>query len=195
MKNKSVNTDYKWIIHITIITFFLASFLNFFSDIALKKSGILIAFFILGFIVIIGIIFEIIGTAVISGEEESFHSMAARKVYGAKQAIKLLRNANLVASFCYDLIGDISAIISGAALISIIIKFNFSGTQASIYTAILGGLLSSIIIGGKAIAKSIGMLKSQLIIYWTAVILEWIEINLRIKVLPDYKNNNRKKRK
>ncbi|MDI3519388.1 MAG: hypothetical protein PWQ34_1535, partial [Caldanaerobacter sp.] len=36
MKNKNINTNYKWILHITIITFFLATILNFFSDVALK---------------------------------------------------------------------------------------------------------------------------------------------------------------
>ncbi|MGB9779436.1 hypothetical protein [Caldanaerobacter sp.] len=195
MKTRNINTDYRWILHITLITFFMATFLNFFSDVSLKKSTTFVAFFILAGIVAIGIVFEIIGTAVMSGKEEPFHAMAAKKVYGAKHAIKLLRNANLVATFCYDLIGDISAIISGAALMSIIMKFPLSGTKASIYTAFFAGILSSVIIGGKAIAKSIGMLKSQTIVYWTGVVLAWMEKNLGINILPDYKNNKKKKRK
>lgn len=195
MKNKNINTNYKWILHITIITFFLATILNFFSDVALKESNLLVAFCILGFIVLIGIIFDIIGTAVISGREEPFHAMAAKKVFGAKEAIKLLRNANIVANFCNDVVGDISGIVSGAALMAIIAKLAFEGPKSSIYTAILGGLLSAITIGGKAIGKNIGINKSQSIVYTVAVIFAWIEKNTGIKVLPNYKNNRRKKRK
>ncbi|EGD52286.1 hypothetical protein TheetDRAFT_1005 [Thermoanaerobacter ethanolicus JW 200] len=195
MKNKNINTNYKWILHITIITFFLATILNFFSDVALKESNLLVAFCILGFIVLIGIIFDIIGTAVISGREEPFHTMAAKKVFGAKEAIKLLRNANIVANFCNDVVGDISGIVSGAALMAIIVKLAFEGPKGSIYTAILGGLLSAITIGGKAIGKNIGIAKSQSIVYTVAVIFAWIEKNTGIKILPDYKNNKRKKRK
>jgi hypothetical protein len=100
-----------------------------------------------------------------------------------------------VANFCNDVVGDIAGIVSGAALMAIIAKLAFEGPKSSIYTAILGGLLSAITIGGKAIGKNIGINKSQSIVYTVAVIFAWIEKNTGIKVLPNYKNNRRKKRK
>ena len=71
------------------------------------------AFLILLVIVMVGIIFDIIGVAVTSADEKPFHSMAARKVPGSQEAIKLLRNAERVSSICNDVVGDICGVVSG----------------------------------------------------------------------------------
>ena len=54
--------------------------------------------------VFLGIIFDIIGVAVTSGDEVAFHSMSARKVRGGKIGVKLLKNTEkVVLNFClYD---------------------------------------------------------------------------------------------
>ena len=51
---------------------------------------------------------------VISANESSFHAMAAKQVPAASQAIKLVKNADKVANFCNDLVGDIAGTLSGA---------------------------------------------------------------------------------
>lgn len=193
MKSRNININFRWIANVTIMSFVLAVIFNFFSDIILKKSNLFFAFIVLAFIVLIGIIFDIIGIAVATGNEEPFHSMAANKVYGAKQAIKLVRNANIVTNFCNDVVGDISGIVSGAALTTIIIKLSLEGSKSTVYSTVFGGLLSAVTIGGKALGKNIGINKSQSIIYMVGIFLAWIEKNTSINVLPDYKI--RKKRK
>jgi hypothetical protein len=192
MKTKNSHAQFKGITYITVMTFLLAIIFSFSSDILLKKSNVIIAFFILLLIVFIGIIFDMIGIAVATGDEKPFHSMAANKVYGAKQSIKLIRNVNIVTTFCMDVVGDISGIISGAALTTIIIKLSIQGTKSTIYFTILGGLLSAVTIAGKAIGKNIGINKNQSIIYIVGIFLAWIEKNIGINIFSDYRNKNRK---
>lgn len=62
----------------------------------------------------INILFDMIGTAVQSAEEKPFHSLAARKVKGARESISVIRHAPQLANLCCDVIGDIAGIISGA---------------------------------------------------------------------------------
>lgn len=192
MKPKGLNINYKWIINSAIISFTLAVVLSFSSDVILKKSNIFIAFFVLLVIVLIGIIFDIIGIAVATGNEEPFHSMASNKVVGAKHSIKLLRNANIVTSFCNDIIGDICGIISGTALTSIIIKLSIVGEKSTWYMTILGGILSAITIAGKAIGKNIGIYKSQYIIKILGIFLAWLEKNIHISLIYNNISKNRK---
>ena len=66
----------------------------------------LAAFLLLFFIVALGILFDMVGVAVTAADEKPFHAMAAKKVPGAGKAIWLLRNADKVASFCNDVVGD-----------------------------------------------------------------------------------------
>lgn len=53
------------------------------------------------------------GCSVIA-EEKPFHSLAARKVKGARESISVIRHAPQLANLCCDVIGDIAGIISGA---------------------------------------------------------------------------------
>lgn len=48
--------------------------------------------------------------------------MASEKVTGAREAIVIVRNADRFATFCNDVIGDISGIISGAASTLVVIQ-------------------------------------------------------------------------
>ena len=41
--------------------------------------------------------------------------MASKKVPGAKQAIWLVKNADAVANFCNDVVGDVAGAVTGAA--------------------------------------------------------------------------------
>ena len=105
----------RWVITIFVVTLFVSGFISLLSEEILARSEMVTAFFILFVIIFIGIIFDIIGVAVTSADEKPFHSMAARKVPGAQEAIRLLRNAERVGSICNDVVGDICGVISGSA--------------------------------------------------------------------------------
>ena len=88
-RNKTV----RWVVTIFITTIFVSGAISLISDAVMENSSIAVAFLILLAIVLVGIVFDVIGVAVTSADEKPFHSMAARKVPGAREAISLLRGA------------------------------------------------------------------------------------------------------
>ena len=106
--------NWKWICTITVLSFLISVSMSYISSEALKNVGNILAFVILLIFIAIGIVFDIVGMAATSATEKEFHSMAAKKVSGAKEAVWLSRNASKVSSICNDVVGDISGIISGA---------------------------------------------------------------------------------
>ena len=101
--------NWKWVGTITALSFLISVSMSYLSNEALKTVNNVAAFFILLLFVAIGIVFDIIGVAATSTTEKELHSMAAKKVHGARQAVWLSRNAEKVASFCNDVVGDFRA--------------------------------------------------------------------------------------
>lgn len=171
----------KWVILITIWTFLLAIIMSFISESILREVHIFVAFMILSLIIFIGILFDLIGIAVASAREKPFHAMAAKKVKGAKIAIRLIKNAGPVANFCNDVIGDICGIVSGAAGAIIIIQLSKTqNINVPLFSILLSAFVASITVGGKAIAKEIALAKSKEIVYQVAKIL--YSINEKIEI-------------
>ena len=106
-ERKERSRTIRWVVTIFLVTIVVSGVISLISDEVMENSGMAVAFLILLIIVMVGIIFDIIGVAVTSADEKPFHSMAARKVPGAKESIKLLRNAERVSSICNDVVGDI----------------------------------------------------------------------------------------
>jgi CBS domain containing-hemolysin-like protein len=127
------------------------------SDHIMSASGMVVAFLILLVIILVGIIFDIIGVAVTSADEKPFHSMAARKVPGSQDAIKLMRNAERVGSICNDVIGDICGVISGSAsaTIAALVLANLQDfAWPRLITLTMSALVAGLTVGGKAIGKT-----------------------------------------
>lgn len=170
-KNKNY-VDYKWIIKIVVATFILSVAFTFVSETAIPNLSIFFGIILTLVFVFIGVVFDMVGVAVAASDESQFHSMAARKVKGAKMAVKLKKNADRVASFCNDVIGDICGIISGStgAVIAIKIVEKTNGNDM-IITLIIMGVISALTIGGKAIEKGLAIKKSNQILFSFAKIL------------------------
>ena len=126
-----------------------------------------VAFFILLVIIFIGIVFDIIGMAVASADEKPFHSMASRKIPGAQEAIRLLRNAERVSSICNDVVGDICGVVSGAAAATIAadILRNFDFSWPQIASLVMSALAAGLTVGGKALGKGYAVSSSTKIVY------------------------------
>ena len=103
-RKKERNKSIRWVLTIFLVTILVSGVISYVSEEIMSTSGIIIAFGILFAIVCLGIVFDIIGVAVTSADERPFHSMAARKVPGAIEAIRLLRNAERVSSICNDVV-------------------------------------------------------------------------------------------
>lgn len=171
----SKKENFKWVVFVTILTFVLSSSLSIISSTLLEDAYIYISFLIVLVIILIGIVFDIIGIAVTAADEAPFHAMASRKLYGAKQAIKLIRNANKVSSICNDVVGDICGVISGAASGFIVVKIALTAGSAQTLASIgITGTVASLTIGGKAIGKTVAIEKSNYIVYKVAVILKFL---------------------
>ncbi|MEG1705739.1 MAG: hypothetical protein RR290_04120 [Clostridia bacterium] len=154
-KKKTDNSVLKWFITIFIITFVLSLFFSYLSTESIKGIPIIPGILILVLVIFIGILFDIIGVAVTIAEEDSFHSMASKKLKGSKTAIKLIRNSHKVSNFCADVIGDISGVLSGSISAIISLKITeYYGINFDLQI-LISALVASITVGGKAIGKSI----------------------------------------
>ena len=144
----------KWIVKVFVMTFLLSILFNGVSSALLSKINIFLAFLILIVIIGIGIFFDMIGMAVATCEEAPFHAKASKKHKGAKEAIKLIRSKEKVSSICNDVVGDVSGIVSGslAALISVSLS-QMINVNSFLVTLVVGGIVASITVGGKAIGK------------------------------------------
>ena len=146
----------RWVVTIFLVTIVISGTISLLSDIVMASSTVLVAFLILLAIILIGIVFDIIGMAVATADEKPFHSMAARKVPGAQEAIALLRNAERVSSICNDVVGDICGVVSGSASATIAAQIlsNFEFTWPQIVSLGMSALAAGLTVGGKAIGKS-----------------------------------------
>ena len=166
----------RWVIIIFLATVLASGIISLASDVLMDASSMAVAFVILLIIVLIGIVFDIIGMAVASADEKPFHSMAARKVIGAQESIRLLRNAERVSSICNDVVGDICGVVSGSASATIaaqlISKFDFSWPQ--IVGLLMSSLVAGLTVGGKAIGKTFAVNSCTQIIHSVGKLIWWI---------------------
>ena len=169
MKN---TINYNWIIKIVIASFIISIIFTLISEIAIPNVGIILGIVLTLVFIFIGVLFDMVGVAIATADEAVFHSMSAKKVKGAKMAIKLKKNADKMASFFNDVIGDICGIVSGStgAVITIKIIEKTNGNDLFI-TLIIMGLISALTIGGKALEKGYAMKQSNKILIRFAKIL------------------------
>lgn len=193
---KSTNNIHNALRHSFIIgagAFFLAILASLAAKILLDNIlSIIISLILLLIIILIGIIFDIVGVAVAAADESPLHAKCAKKLYGAGHAIRLVRNAAKVASFCNDVIGDICGTLSGAvgAIIVLRIILHAPTINDVILSILMTSLIAAFTVAGKAFGKYFAIRKATDIIFHTGKILEWMERNLYIVIL----NGNKKGR-
>ena len=156
-----------WVVTIFLVTILVSGIISLLSDVIMSVSTMFVAFLILLFIIFVGIVFDIIGMAVASADEKPFHSMAARKVLGAQESIRLLRKAERVSSICNDVVGDICGVVSGSASATIAAQIlsNFDMTWPRIISLTMSALAAGLTVGGKAIGKSFAVNSSTDIVF------------------------------
>ena len=196
-KNNKNNKN--WVIFITVLSFMLSVFFLFISNLILEDVSSVVSLLVVLFIVLTGIVFDIIGIAVTAADEAPFHAMASRKYYGAKKSIKLIRNANKVSSFCNDVIGDICGIISGTASAVIVLDLTVGRNtiEKLIYGLLMSGIVAASTVGGKAAGKTFAISNSNYIVYKVGVVLQFISgnknDNVNGKIKSTLKDSKRKR--
>ena len=157
----------KWVITIFFVTILISGVISLVSDQVMANSSLAVAFVILFLIIFLGIVFDIVGMAVATADEKPFHSMAARKVPGAHEAIRLLRNAERVSSICNDVVGDICGVVSGSAsaTIAALILTNVDIGWPRGVSLVMSALVAGLTVGGKALGKTVAVKSCTTIVH------------------------------
>ncbi|WAA13922.1 hypothetical protein OE105_07140 [Fervidibacillus halotolerans] len=188
---KTFKNSLKWSVSIAVITFVLAAIFSIFSNYILDGLTWILGIIVVFTIVFIGIVFDMIGIASTSADEIPFHSMAANKVYGSKYAIRIVRNADKVASFCNDVIGDIAGIVSGTASAIVIVQLaiQFSIGSGSVKEYVISVLFTSFIaaftVGGKAFGKTFAINYSKQIILQAGKLFQFLDEKFHIVIIKE----------
>jgi hypothetical protein len=160
-----------WSLKITIITFVLSIFFSFLSEIT--SGNLIVAILLLLFLILGNIVFDGIGVAVTACNISPLYSMSSRRIYGARTAVNLVKNAEKVSNICSDVIGDIFGIISGACTIAIVIKLLtvFTNPNQQVLTIALSAAVAALTVGGKALIKEIAIKNSKELVMFVSRIL------------------------
>ena len=174
----------RWVVTVFFATILISGTISLISDEVMAGSSVAVAFVILLAIIFLGILFDIIGMAVATADEKPFHSMAARKVPGAHEAIRLLRNAERVSSICNDVVGDICGVVSGSAsaTIAALILSNVDIGWPRGVSLAMSALVAGLTVGGKAVGKTIAVKSCTQIVHLVGrVIHSWNRLTKKKK--------------
>lgn len=163
---------------VAFFTFFIALVVNLGSQALMEAlKNVFLALVLLLVVITLGIFFDIIGTAATAAALPPFNARAAKKVFGAYQAVKITKNAGAVANYCNDVIGDIAGTLSGAIGAGIVYSLmdQFSLTNVVLLGAAMTSFIAALTVGGKAIGKTIALENANSIIFRVAIILAWWE--------------------
>ncbi len=125
-----------------------------------------------------GVIADMVGFAAAAADATPLNAKAANKVLGARQAVRLVRNADQVAVFCSDVMGDISSTLAGAMGAVIVFRLiTGMGHQqvSSWYTIVMTALVAAVTVGGKATGKGIALQEANEIMFRLGQAVAWVE--------------------
>ena len=164
---KKEHNHYRWALTAFVMAVALSGLLSLSSEAILENAGLLLALLILALFIGLGILFDIIGVAVTAADAKPFHSMAAHREKGAKEALMLLRSASRVSSVCNDVVGDICGIVSGSTAAVIVTRLQTALDMRSVLVSVaITALISGLTIGGKALGKTFAIQSSTQVVYW-----------------------------
>jgi Mg2+/Co2+ transporter CorB len=193
-KQRYTNTQHtaKHVIGVGFWSFVLAGVASLISQTVVDEiTFISITVLFLLIVIFIGIFFDIIGVAVTAADEVPLHAKASCMVFGAKQAVLLVRHAHRVASFCNDVVGDISGTLSGALGITILFKILDKPSDLVLITGttVTTALIASLVIAGKAYGKSFAITNGTAIIFRVGRVIAKAERLLPVKFFTDSKQS------
>lgn len=118
-------------------------------------------------IIALGVFFDVIGVAATAATEEAFHAMAADRVFGARQAIWIVRNADRVANFSNDMVGDAVGILSGAVGAAVVgqLLMRYPAWSELWATTLMVAAISGLAVGGKAAFKGFAMDHAEEVVF------------------------------
>lgn len=166
-------------LRVGLLSFGLAVLVSYASSSTFTRVPAVVALLVVLVLVAVGVAFDILGTSVTAAELSPLNAMAAKKLVGAKQALWLVRNADSVASFSNDVVGDVSGAVTGAAATTVATQISSamlvgaSGHQ--VVSLFLIGLVAALTVGGKAAGKSYAISNATSVVYMAGKVIYAIE--------------------
>lgn len=158
---KKRRVNWKWTITVFFMSLVISMVLAVLSS-TLETMNLAAGFIVLLLVIGMGVVFDFIGLAVASSDAGAFHSMAAHGNPQGSKGVWIVKNADKASSFCNDVIGDISGILSGAIGATLSISIFAANTPWSFWgDLLLSGGISAVTVGGKAAFKGLAMAHSQ----------------------------------
>ncbi len=163
----------KWVLQVFLISFVLSLVFSGLSS-YLADFNLIIMLIVLLLVIAIGILFDMIGVAVLTASEAPFHAKSSKKIKGAKMTLWIIKNSTKVSSICNDIVGDICGIVSGTLGASLTLILVVKGMNALLASMLITALVSSLTIGGKAFFKTIATKKSEDIVWLVGKALHFV---------------------
>ena len=165
-----------WPLKALAISLLLAFAVNALSSYTLSDTQLWVAVVVTVLILVLGVLFDMIGTAATSCDIGPFLAMASRKVKGGKTAVKLAKKRDVVSSVCCDIVGDICGIVSGVCAATIATNQIFGadviGLQGNFWVSVaIYAVISMATITLKAVGKGLAVKKANSIVFGVAKIL------------------------
>ncbi len=182
MSNKNAkendNNGRGWLLKVFLITFILSIVFNYFSSEVVEKLNLTVSIIVLVFFLLLGVSLDLVSTAVTAADEAPFHAKAADKKRGAKESVKLIKNADKVSNFCADVIGDVCGVLTGAtgALIAVRIASSLQMTDFTIMTMLMTAVVTSLTVFGKGACKKVAIRNANQIIYVVGICMSYLKL-------------------
>lgn len=174
-KAKTKQKQQRWVLTVVCLSFGLSVVMSLLTSLFVESAGLLVALLSLIVLVMIGIITDVIGTAVTSASEQPFIAMASKRISGAKQAMQLVRKAERVSSLLNDVVGDIVGIIAGSAGSVIALHLVSLGAPSAVASMLITAFTSAFMIGGKAYGKGFAIANSEKIVLYVGRIMAFFD--------------------
>ena len=169
-KSKKSIIKWKWCIKIFFITLVLSFCFSVLSELLLSSTKsllvTLLSILILFLFIFIAVLSDMVGVAMASADIAPFTAMASKNIRGAKETIKLLKNADKASSFFCDIVGDACGVICGVIGASIVGLISIDGqVWQIIVAAVMSAIIAAITVFGKAVGKAIAIKSANNIVF------------------------------
>ena len=168
-------TNYRWAIQTLILSICLSLLFGFFSQTILSSMGAVMAIVGISFFIFLSVVFDMIGIAVASCDEETFAKWQKEGVKGSAVGLRLVKNCEKVCSFCADVVGDICSTLCGAGGACVVVALTRHSENATLVMLIsisVSALIAGLTIFFKALMKTRALKNSNQIILRIGKILE-----------------------
>lgn len=166
---------YRWAIKMFMIAISMSLFFGFISQTLLSKMGAIIAILGICIFIFFSVVFDMLGIAVASCDQEFFEKCYEEGKKGASVGLLLCKHSEKMCSFCADVVGDICSTLcgaGGAAIVSTLVSNVYNETLVIFTTISVSALIAGLTIFFKAIMKERALKNSNKIILKLGVILE-----------------------